>query len=41
MSVALEKIHNAVMVLMILFPYRIHYMHQVDDRKMGHAAKTR
>lgn len=21
--------------------HKIHYMHQVDDRKMGHAAKTR
>lgn len=35
------KIHNAVKVLMMAFPYKIHYMHQVDDRKMEHAAKTR
>lgn len=41
MAIVLGKMHNAVMVPMILFPYKIHYMHRVDDRKMEHAAKTR
>lgn len=36
-----DEIYNGLTVLMIVCPHKIHYMHQVDERKMGHAAKTR
>lgn len=38
MAIVLEKY---IVMERISFPHNIPYMHQVDDRKMGHAAKTR